>query len=46
MYMSKDLEIKIEALIKKRDMETEALKKLLAAFEKKNKKKVSLEKKQ
>jgi len=43
--MSKDLEMKIEALIEKRNMETEALKKLLAAFDKKKKKKAPLEKK-
>jgi len=43
--MSKDLETKIEALIEKRNKETEALKKLLEAFDKKIKKKSHPEKK-
>jgi len=37
--MSRELEMKIEALIEKRNVETEALKKLLAAFDKDKKKK-------
>jgi len=42
--MSKDLETKIEALIEKRNVETEALKKLIEAMDKKKTIKASLEK--
>jgi len=44
MNISDDLEKKTKALIEKRNMETEALKKLLVAFDKKKKKKAPLEK--